>query len=190
MHKIWSYKKKGEVHNDIRTLCGKITDGIIKYSMEKKSADNVSIIFIAFKNTISEPIYANFIIKGVYSCFIALLVYDFFYVITLTGLINKLEDYKYDEIEDWLKNCGYASSILIGLINIGLSVFLKEIVLGIVNLLMYIGMVTAFFKINKDRREALYDNDGIGVMHIIMMILSLASIAFVFIKYKPFNLKY
>ena len=50
MHKIWSYKKKGEVHNDIRTLCGKITDGIIKYSMEKKSADNVSIIFIAFKN--------------------------------------------------------------------------------------------------------------------------------------------
>ena len=48
--KIWSYKKKGEVHNDIRTLCGKITDGIIKYSMEKKSADNVSIIFIAFKN--------------------------------------------------------------------------------------------------------------------------------------------
>ena len=50
MHKIWSYKKKGEVHNDIRTLCGKITDGIIKYSMEKKSDDNVSIIFIAFKN--------------------------------------------------------------------------------------------------------------------------------------------
>jgi len=47
---------------------------------------------------------------------------------------------------------------------------------------MYIGMVTAFFKINKDLREALYDNDGIGVVHIIMMILSLASIAFVFIK--------
>ena len=48
--KIWSYKKKGEVHNDIRTLCGKITDGIIKYSMQKKSNDNVSVIFIAFKN--------------------------------------------------------------------------------------------------------------------------------------------
>ncbi len=49
-HKIWKYKKKGEVHNDIRELCGKITDGIIKYSMQKKSADNVSVIFIAFKN--------------------------------------------------------------------------------------------------------------------------------------------
>ena len=49
-HKIWGYKKKGEVHNDIRELCGKITDGIIKYSMQKKSVDNVSVIFIAFKN--------------------------------------------------------------------------------------------------------------------------------------------
>ena len=48
--KIWSYKKKGEIHDDIRILCGKITDGIIKYSMQKKSNDNVTIIFIAFKN--------------------------------------------------------------------------------------------------------------------------------------------
>ena len=27
-----------------------ITDGIIKYSMQKHSIDNVSVIFIAFKN--------------------------------------------------------------------------------------------------------------------------------------------
>ena len=32
-NKIWSYKKLGEVHNDIRALCGMITDGIIKYSI-------------------------------------------------------------------------------------------------------------------------------------------------------------
>ena len=50
LHKIWSYKKKGQVHNDIRSLCGKITDAIIKYSMEEKTKDNVSVIFIAFKN--------------------------------------------------------------------------------------------------------------------------------------------
>ena len=50
MYKIWGYKKKGEVHNNIRELCGKITDGIIKYSMLKQSVDNVSVIFIAFKN--------------------------------------------------------------------------------------------------------------------------------------------
>ena len=50
MYKIWGYKKKGEVHNNIRELCGKITDGIIKYSMQRQSIDNVSVIFIAFKN--------------------------------------------------------------------------------------------------------------------------------------------
>ena len=49
-HKIWGYKRKGVVFNDIRELCGKITDGIIKYSMQKQSIDNVSVIFIAFKN--------------------------------------------------------------------------------------------------------------------------------------------
>ena len=49
-NKIWSYKKLGEVHNDIRALCGMITDGIIKYSMQNHSIDNVSVIFIAFKN--------------------------------------------------------------------------------------------------------------------------------------------
>ena len=31
-------------------MCGIITDGIIKYSMQKHSIDNVSVIFIAFKN--------------------------------------------------------------------------------------------------------------------------------------------
>ncbi len=50
LHKIWKYKKKGEVHNDIRELCGQITDGIIKYSMQNKTSDNVSVVFIAFKN--------------------------------------------------------------------------------------------------------------------------------------------
>ena len=49
-HKIWGYKKKGEVFNDMAELCGKITDAIIKYSMQRQSIDNVSVIFIAFQN--------------------------------------------------------------------------------------------------------------------------------------------
>ena len=48
--KIWEYKKKGKTINDIHNLCGQITDAIIKYSMEKDSVDNVSFIFVAFKN--------------------------------------------------------------------------------------------------------------------------------------------
>ena len=50
LHKIWGYKKKGDVFNDMAELCGKITDAIIKYSMQRQSIDNVSVIFIAFQN--------------------------------------------------------------------------------------------------------------------------------------------
>ena len=50
MHKIWQSKKRGQVYDNIHELCGKITDAIIKYSMEKNSVDNVSVIFVAFKN--------------------------------------------------------------------------------------------------------------------------------------------
>ena len=49
-YKIWGYKKKGVIINDIREFCGKIVDGIIKLSMQKQSIDNLSVIFIAFKN--------------------------------------------------------------------------------------------------------------------------------------------
>ena len=54
MIKFWkkfgNIKKKGKVINDIHNLCAQITDAIIKYSMEKDSVDNVSVVFIAFKN--------------------------------------------------------------------------------------------------------------------------------------------
>lgn len=61
LDKIWSYKKENEVINDIHQLCGKITDAIIKYSMEKKSVDNVSVIFIAFKNFENKMKDPNFV---------------------------------------------------------------------------------------------------------------------------------
>ena len=62
--KIWEYKKKGKSINDIHSFCAQITDGIIKYSMEKDSVDNVSVVFIAFKNFENKMKEINF----VYSC--------------------------------------------------------------------------------------------------------------------------
>jgi hypothetical protein len=56
-----------------------------------------SLIYIYLNTKISKPLYVNLIIKkGVYSCLITLLVYDFCYVITITDVINKkdkLNDY-------------------------------------------------------------------------------------------------
>jgi len=47
---IWGFKKKGNNINNIHTYSGNITDAVIKQSMKKMSADNVTAIFIAFKN--------------------------------------------------------------------------------------------------------------------------------------------
>ena len=47
---IWNFKKKGKIFGNIHTLSGNIVDSIMKKSMKKLSTDNVSAIFIAFKN--------------------------------------------------------------------------------------------------------------------------------------------
>ena len=58
----------GEVVTDIHSFCGKITDAIIKYSMEKNSVDNVSVIFIAFKNFENKLKDPNFVYKPQSKC--------------------------------------------------------------------------------------------------------------------------
>ena len=63
INKIWEAKKPGQVVNDIHSFCGKITDAIIKYSMEKNSVDNVTVIFIAFKNFENKMKDPNFVYK-------------------------------------------------------------------------------------------------------------------------------
>lgn len=47
---IWNFKKKGKIIDNIHSFSGNIVDSVIKKSMSKLSTDNVSAIFIAFKN--------------------------------------------------------------------------------------------------------------------------------------------
>ena len=68
LDKIWSYKKENEVISDIKQLYGKITDAIMKFSMEKKSVDNVSVIFIAFKNFENKMKDPNFVYRHKTKC--------------------------------------------------------------------------------------------------------------------------
>jgi len=68
INKIWSSKKLGQTITDIHSFCGKITDAIIKYSMEKNSVDNVSVIFIAFKNFENKLKDPNFVYKPQSKC--------------------------------------------------------------------------------------------------------------------------
>jgi serine/threonine protein phosphatase PrpC len=66
--KIWGAKKLGESINDIHSFCGKITDAIIKYSMEKDSVDNVSVVYIAFKNFEKKMKDPNFVYQPKTKC--------------------------------------------------------------------------------------------------------------------------
>ena len=47
---IWRFKKKGVIIDNIHSFSGNIADAVIKYSMQKLSVDNVTVIFISFKN--------------------------------------------------------------------------------------------------------------------------------------------
>ena len=47
---IWDFKKKDNSIPNIHVYSGNITDAIIKQSMRKMSGDNITVIFIAFKN--------------------------------------------------------------------------------------------------------------------------------------------
>ena len=47
---IWGFKKKGNTFQNMHSLSANIVDSVIKYSLVKLSADNVTCIFIAFKN--------------------------------------------------------------------------------------------------------------------------------------------
>ena len=47
---IWNFKKKGKIVENIHSYSGNIVDSVIKKAMVKLSTDNVSAIFIVFKN--------------------------------------------------------------------------------------------------------------------------------------------
>ena len=68
LNKIWTYKKEGQVFDNIPELCAKITDAIIKMSMRRDSTDNVTVIFIAFKNFENKMKDPSFVYKGNVKC--------------------------------------------------------------------------------------------------------------------------
>ena len=50
MKMIWQFKYNGKIITNIHIYAGNLADAIIKQSMKKMSADNVTAIFISFHN--------------------------------------------------------------------------------------------------------------------------------------------
>ena len=161
-----------------------------------------SLIFIKIQTKIEQPFYIALIIKeGFYSCLIALYVYNIFYSSVYIGVYNKYKgvynsgnkepdeiikklEKMLEDLPDFMKACGIAFSMLIGIINITIGIILKDILIGIINLLIYIGLAQYFFSIDKQYKDIDGINNAEGVIDVIIIIIGAVGIGFtIFIKY-------
>jgi hypothetical protein len=129
--------------------------------------------------------------KGIYSSFIIILLYNFFHMIVSFKYINYVlddsdEDYEKD-FRKFLKGSGIAFVILFGLISLIFSFVSKDLMAAFTTFLMYLGMVITFFNRNDDQKESrkkYFNGYTDGVFHIIFMLLSLACIAILILKFR------
>ena len=141
-----------------------------------------SLIFIHMKTDLSNSKAINLIIKqGTYGCLIALLVYNLFFSIYFYGE-NLIEYKEVDRNDAFAKNCYITFIILIGIINLGLSVFLKNIIIPIINLFLYIGMIIWFFKIPAEKRDDKGHGPAEGIIGIVVIVADLVILIYLFIK--------
>ena len=127
--------------------------------------------------------------KGVYSCLIVLMGYNFGYEIYYVHEYDK-PDEDPEKQHDWKKGCGLAFSIIFGIGSLAFSFVFKDLVACGMNLLIYIGLTVAYFRLPKEARELKAANkNGDGIVDIIMLVLSVAMIVLLLIKFRENCLK-
>lgn len=141
-----------------------------------------SLGFIFFLTKLEYPLYAKFGIRGAYSCLLVLFSFCFFYNIYSFGY---LENKNTTEVRDWIKGTNYAFAIIFGAVNLALSAIFKDIILAVINFLLYIGMAINYFLY--DDKYNLFDGEKmVGVIDIIIAFGSIGLASFLFIKFNPF----
>ena len=127
--------------------------------------------------------------KGVYSCLIVLMWYNFCYSIYYVHKYDK-PDEDPEKQHDWKKGCGLAFSIIFGIGSLAFSFVFKDLVACGMNLLIYIGLTVAYFRLPKEERKKKEANEnGDGIVDIIMLVLSVAMIVLLLIKFRENCLK-
>jgi hypothetical protein len=169
------------------TLEEKDTDNPFKgihycFSLIFKFLALTSLIFVTYQTKIDSPSYVAWTIKhGAYSSLIALLMHNLCYIISNYGLYLKVEKKSTDNIKDWMKGTSIVFAIVIGLGNMILSLVLKEMFISVTNILIYIGMIIHFFKIEKKTRKDIFSNAP-GIIEPFIIFFSILIAAFLFIR--------
>ena len=131
--------------------------------------------------------------KGVFSCLIILMWYNFCYEIYYVHEVDKGDPTNDDERQkmwDWKKGCGLAFSIIFGVGSLAFSFVFKDLVACVMNFLIYFGLTVGYFKLDKELRKLKNANkNGDGIVDIIMLVLSVAVIVLLLIKNRENCLK-
>ena len=154
-----------------------------------------SFIFIYIMTDLNTDWWVLILLKkGAFSCLIILMwyyfCYDIYYVHQYDRLSSKRDDPNYDDDEDsnlldWRKGCGLAFSIIFGIGSLAFSFVFKDLVACVMNLLIYIGLTVAYFRLPSEARKLKdYNKNGDGIVDIIMLVLSVAVIVLLLIKYR------
>ena len=129
--------------------------------------------------------------KGAFSCLIILMWYSLCYDIYYVHFYGKITEEDYNSSEDgedlldWEKGCGLAFSIIFGIGSLAFSFVFKDLVACVMNLLIYIGLTVAYFRLPSEARKLKEHNkNGDGIVDIIMLVLSVAVIVLLLIKYR------
>jgi len=160
----------------------------------------ISLILVHQKTNM-DPWYASLLIKkATFSCLIALFTYSICYTIFQIQLLNELNNFSLAEIINYFikgknnltktfNNCGIAFSIVIGAVNLCLSFVLKDIMISVMNLLIYIGCTIYYYNVT-DLWKTLFDNSGAdGIIDIVMIVLSAVTICLLLFMYKADTFK-
>lgn len=131
--------------------------------------------------------------KGAFSCLIILMWYSFCYDIFYVHFYDKkgenendpFEGYFSEKMWDWKKGCGLAFSIILGVGSLAFSFVFKDLAACVMNLLIYIGLTVAYFRLPSEARKLKeFNKNGDGIVDIIMLVLSVAVIVLLLIKYR------
>ena len=129
--------------------------------------------------------------KGTYSCLIVLMWYYFCYDIYYVHSYEKDNRASGTQKEiDWKKGCGLAFSIIFGIGSLAFSFVFKDLVASCINLLIYLGLTVLYFNLDKEeRKKKEHNKNGDGIVDIIMLVLSVAMIVVLLVKFKEQCLK-
>jgi len=149
-----------------------------------------SFIFIYIMTDLNTDWWVLLLLKkGAFSCLIILMWYHFCYIIYYVheddvGDDDLSADEK-EKLRDWKKGCGLAFSIIFGVGSLAFSFVFKDLVACVMNLLIYVGLTVGYFKLDKEKRKLKEHNkNGDGIVDIIMLVLSVAVIVLLLIKYR------